>query len=188
MGNLVPILKNRNLDYNLYRFTNDYRVKALKSEEEILTYLSWWKFKVNNRPKRRYGLCDYSRRMVEVSGFHWKHGTTEEINQTILHELGHALANFVFDTHGHSKLWKLTMRILEAKPNRCSNFSSTRKALEAMPYKSRQGITYVCADCDYEVLAGRKWTRAKYHIHCKHKHHNGQMILKAHAGLIRKVA
>lgn len=71
-----------------------------------------WEFKWNNR-KRAYGLCAYHDSTIQLSKPLVKYMTEEEVKDTILHEVAHAL---VGPGHGHGKLWKIMARKVGAKP------------------------------------------------------------------------
>jgi predicted SprT family Zn-dependent metalloprotease len=78
--------------------------------------LRGWSFGFNRR-KQTLGLCIYQRRTIELSvhlverANHW-----DEIRDTILHEIAHAL---VGPGHGHDKVWKRKCVEVGAKPERC---------------------------------------------------------------------
>ena len=65
--------------------------------------LHGWAFRFN-RCKQAMGLCVYHRRSIELSiYFVERDNPVEEIRDTILHEIAHAL---VGPGHGHDKVWK----------------------------------------------------------------------------------
>lgn len=67
-----------------------------------------WTFDFDNA-KRRAGLCDYQRRRITVSRYLAARFEDDEIHQTLLHEVAHALAGH---TAGHGPAWKRMARDL----------------------------------------------------------------------------
>ena len=61
-----------------------------------------WKIKFN-KSKKNYGLCDGSKRVIYLSKTLLKISTEEEVLDTILHEIAHAIVGYGF---GHGKKWK----------------------------------------------------------------------------------
>jgi predicted SprT family Zn-dependent metalloprotease len=74
-----------------------------------------WAFGFNHR-KRCLGLCVYHRHTIELSVFFVLQNPPEEIVDTILHEIAHAL---VGHGHGHDRVWKQKCLEIGAKPLRC---------------------------------------------------------------------
>lgn len=79
--------------------------------------LYYWKCKVSNT-KDSWGHCDPQRRTVYVSKYLLSHGTHEEIIQTILHEVAHALTP---DDKGHGADWLAKARDLGYTGGRCAD-------------------------------------------------------------------
>lgn len=75
-----------------------------------------WGFAFNRR-KQAMGLCIYRRRTIELS-IHLveRDNSWEEIRDTILHEIAHAL---VGPEHGHDQVWKRKCIEIGARPERC---------------------------------------------------------------------
>lgn len=67
-----------------------------------------WSFAFDNA-KRRAGLCDYTRRRISVSRYLAARQEDDEVHQTLLHEVAHALAG---PAAGHGKEWKRIAREL----------------------------------------------------------------------------
>jgi predicted SprT family Zn-dependent metalloprotease len=86
--------------------------------QEFLTVhgLHDWKFRFN-RCKTSLGLCVHRRRSIELSIYLVERANPlEEIRDTILHEIAHAL---VGPKHGHDAVWRRKCRQIGAKPIRC---------------------------------------------------------------------
>tara|TARA_R110002094_G_scaffold201421_3_gene172897 strand:- start:145 stop:636 length:492 start_codon:yes stop_codon:yes gene_type:complete len=65
-----------------------------------------WTFKVS-RGKNILGSCVYKTKTIKISRYLIQLGTDEEVRETVLHEIGHALAG---GRAGHGYLWKLRCR------------------------------------------------------------------------------
>jgi predicted SprT family Zn-dependent metalloprotease len=77
-----------------------------------------WSFRFN-RCKETMGLCVYHRNTIELSiHFVERDNPAEEIRDTILHEIAHAL---VGPRHGHDKVWKKKCLEIGARPVRCGH-------------------------------------------------------------------
>jgi predicted SprT family Zn-dependent metalloprotease len=92
-------------------------VRKLALELLAVHGLNDWSFGFNRR-KRSLGLCVFHRRTIEVSVFFVLQNPPEEIVDTILHEIAHAL---VGPRHGHDRVWKQKCREIGAKPQRCGH-------------------------------------------------------------------
>lgn len=63
-------------------------------------YSQGWRFKLG-RGKKRLGACNYRQKQVSVSRYLIELGTDEEVMDTIIHEIAHALTPHC----GHNSLW-----------------------------------------------------------------------------------
>jgi len=77
--------------------------------------LRHWNFAYNRR-KRAMGVCYYTAKTIELSVHFVDHNGLEEIRDTILHEIAHAL---VGAGHGHNATWKKKCVEIGARPLRC---------------------------------------------------------------------
>lgn len=77
--------------------------------------LSEWTFAFNRR-KRALGLCKFGARIIELSIYLVDRNEQEEVRETILHEIAHAL---VGPEHGHDAVWQAKAIEIGAKPQRC---------------------------------------------------------------------
>jgi len=75
--------------------------------------LSDWRFELS-REKNTLGRCEHSDRTISFSQY-YLHLPMEEIEDTILHEIAHAL---VGPKHGHDYVWKAKCREIGARPER----------------------------------------------------------------------
>ncbi len=77
--------------------------------------LQGWSFAFNKQ-KRTLGLCRYASKTIELSVFFVDRNSLEEIRDTVLHEIAHAL---VGPGHGHDEVWKARAAEIGARPQRC---------------------------------------------------------------------
>ena len=63
--------------------------------------------------KRRLGDCHFRHRVIRISRTHALEGSEEQIRDTVLHEIAHAIAG---REAGHGPLWKVTARRIGATP------------------------------------------------------------------------
>jgi len=77
--------------------------------------LQHWVFQFD-RAKRRAGYCRYSRQTISLSEHFVLRNEKEEINDTVLHEIAHALAG---KGNGHNGKWKAICKQVGATPRRC---------------------------------------------------------------------
>lgn len=66
--------------------------------------------------KARAGICRFDRRVIGLSRHLMAAFDCEEVVDTVLHEIAHAL---VGAAHGHDGVWKATARSIGASPKRC---------------------------------------------------------------------
>ena len=63
--------------------------------------------------RRRLGDCHFGDRVIRISRAHALQGSEEQIRDTVLHEIAHAIAG---PEAGHGPLWKATARRIGAMP------------------------------------------------------------------------
>lgn len=76
-----------------------------------------WRFEYD-RAKRRAGLCHYGKKVISLSSYYVEKNIDklDEITDTILHEIAHAIAGY---KAGHNYLWKIVCERIGANPTRC---------------------------------------------------------------------
>lgn len=67
-----------------------------------------WSFAFDNA-KKRAGLCNYTERRITVSRYLAQRHADEEVRQTLLHEVAHAIAGHA---EGHGPAWRRVAREL----------------------------------------------------------------------------
>lgn len=115
--------------------------------------LTDWTFGFNRR-KRALGLCRYTERRVELSIYLVDLNSDEEVLDTLLHEIAHALCG---PKAGHGPKWRAKCRELGAKPERlCSDAAMPRG-----PWRA------TCPGCRHEHARHRRPMRGRTY-HCTH--------------------
>lgn len=128
--------------------------------------LAGWQFRFN-RARRRMGICFYEKEQIQVwpppfikqSGrielsIHLvERNPVDEVRDTILHEIAHALAG---PKAGHGPRWKSIARAIGARPERCSLAADMPKG----KWRAQ------CPNCRCEYHRHRK-PRSITGYHCK---------------------
>ncbi len=92
---------------------------VLRRALDLLTayQLHEWSFGFNRR-KREMGTCFFDCRRIELSLYFVEMNDDSAIDDTLLHELAHAL---VGPGHGHDRVWRDMCERVGAKPERLCN-------------------------------------------------------------------
>jgi predicted SprT family Zn-dependent metalloprotease len=83
--------------------------------------LSHWRFQFDAATKRA-GCCQYAPQVISLSYEFARRATDEEIRETLLHEIAHAL---VGKQHHHDTLWRATAREIGCSGRRCHELQFT---------------------------------------------------------------
>ena len=117
-----------------------------------------WKFELDNA-KRRFGYCRYAPKIISISKHLAKLNTEDQVKDTILHEIAHALAG---PRAGHYSKWRYQAMAIGAKPERCYNgdvVQPPHKWLGTCPNghetKRMKRMKVACAKCCNEFNHGR---------------------------------
>ena len=81
---------------------NDVKYLALRLMNRHGLITKGWNFAFDNA-RRRLGLCSHRKKIISLSKYYIPLVDIEEINDTILHEIAHAL---VGSKNGHNHFWK----------------------------------------------------------------------------------
>jgi predicted SprT family Zn-dependent metalloprotease len=109
------------------RYARRAAARKLALELMALHGLRDWQFAFNKR-KRSLGLCCYAARTIALSIYLVDRNNAEEIRDTILHEIAHAL---VGPGHGHDVVWKRKCVEVGARPQRCAEADMPRGRWQA---------------------------------------------------------
>ena len=111
-----------------------------------------------NRGKRTLGMCDYTRKRIELSRYFVSHNEEAAVLDTVLHEIAHALAG---ERAGHGPKWRAVCERIGAKPERLDreavmprgHWAATCPGCGSIHRRFRRpllGRTYVCTSCGRE--------------------------------------
>lgn len=133
--------------------------------------LRGWSFQYDDS-SRRAGSCRYDIKVITMAREYCLHAADRECNDTILHEIAHAL---VGPGHHHDAVWKRVARQLGCKADRCHsvNFGRPRYVIEcpqckwaATRMKRNRGM--VCRSCGtriaYRAFSEALWQRMRNQI------------------------
>ncbi len=138
---------------------NLYEASHLARELIARHGLSGWRFSFDHA-RRRFGRCDYTNRRITLSRPLTLLNTLDEVRDTILHEIAHALC----PKDGHGARWRATCRRIGAKPARCYSDATVLSPPRApAPYR------FGCPRCDWWVDRRRLSRRAYLCKHCRGK-------------------
>lgn len=127
---------------------------ALDKMREHNLIQTGWHFEWNKR-KRAAGLCSYGRRTIYLSSVLTAWASKEEVTDTILHEIAHALT----PGHKHDWVWKMKAKEIGADGNRC--FSEETKPNLAAAAKMVSKYKAVCKN-GHEHYANKLTRRKRY--------------------------
>ena len=117
--------------------------------------LSQWSFQFDNGRKRA-GCCQYRTQIISLSYEFTKHAPEEEIRDTILHEIAHAL---VGKSHNHDEVWRAKALEIGCSGRRCHDlqFSTPRYIMKcergcwvATAERRKRGI--ICKRCQGQIV------------------------------------
>lgn len=118
-------------------------VKKL-AEELIVFHKLDWKFKFDNA-KKRFGVTKYRTKTISLSRHLCQLNTVENVRDTILHEIAHALAG---PKAGHGIVWKKIAKEIGASTERCYSIQ------EVVVPKAKWNAT--CPSCKRVITRHRK--------------------------------
>jgi predicted SprT family Zn-dependent metalloprotease len=132
-------------------------VKIVRLAEGLLTHhrLDNWRFEFDHAA-RRAGSCQYRRRRITLSLQFTRHAPEEEIRDTLLHEIAHAL---VGNRHNHDAVWQAKAREIGASGTRCHDrrFTPPRYIVQcrngcwtATAERRRRHV--ICSKCRGEIV------------------------------------
>jgi predicted SprT family Zn-dependent metalloprotease len=108
--------------------------------------------------KRTLGRCHYYTKKITLSKWYAELNEEKEIEDTILHEIAHALAWTHNKFKGHGKIWKDWARKVGATPKACSKanlakptnhykYEQTCCGVTYKRHRLRKNARYFCPNC-----------------------------------------
>lgn len=132
------------------------RDALLRGDELLAEFgLDDWRTVADNRPTRRFGQTRYRKKEIGLSSKIVVLNTPDRVEQTIRHEIAHAL---VGPGQGHNAVWKAKCLEVGAPPRACYVESET--ATPPTPWK------LVCDRCSYEIARARRGNGRYGHRGC----------------------
>ena len=120
-----------------------------------------WTFEFDNS-KKTFGQCWTSRKLIELSRPLTELNDEEQVKDTILHEIAHAL---VGNEHGHNRVWQTKAKAIGCNGKRCYDTTSV-----IVPPKKWVAI---CQSCKTIHSAYRRTKGSACGVCCK-KYNNGR--------------
>lgn len=136
---------------------------AVSLMQEHGLYERGWRFEFDFA-KRRFGQCNYRRRTIKLSAELSYLNSYEQIRDTVLHEIAHALTPGA----NHGLAWQLKAAEIGCEPKCCYN-------REAVTQPERK-VIYICDTCGKQIKrfrASAKMTRSACK-HCCDLHNKGK--------------
>lgn len=132
-----------------------------------------WEFRFDNS-KRRAGLCVEDRQngnYISLSRVLMPLMKDEEVQDTILHEIAHALVGV---KHGHNRVWVAKAKQIGCNGKRCYNPAAALKEGAKELIIAQSKYTFTCPKCGNQSAAHRKPKRSKACGHCCRKYNGGK--------------
>ena len=142
---------------------------ARRAEQLMAAHgLAGWSLQLDDASCRA-GSCNGALKVIGLSRLYCLHATAEEIRETVLHEIAHAL---VGPEHGHDRRWKAAARAIGCTGNRCHyiDFAPPRYLVSCFPCgwterANRRRRSAVCRACrtpvTYRTFTRQAWEEAR---------------------------
>lgn len=147
-------LKNENVKINEYGSRVAKAKLFIQSKiQEYGLSTQGWKWNFSNRLTSAAGNCNYKKKIIKISTVYISKATEFEINDTILHEIAHALT----PGHKHDNVWMSKAKSIGCSGSVCHEVKmKTFEWLLRCPYgcssnpvlTKRKKCKYVCPVCD----------------------------------------
>jgi predicted SprT family Zn-dependent metalloprotease len=154
-GMLNSLAVNQSLTASIRNEAELAAVARLARELMVKHQLNQWSFQFDHATKRA-GCCHYATHLLSLSHEFAKRAPDEEIRETILHEIAHAL---VGQAHGHDDVWRAKALETGCSGRRCHDLQFTppryivkceQNCWVATAERRRRGA--VCKRCRGKVL------------------------------------
>lgn len=122
-----------------------------------------WSFKVNKKATSRYGLCNYTKRFLEVNALILD--IPEDFRNTFLHECAHALDKIINGkSSSHGGPWQKIMRAMGLSTSRHSDHTAAAAEAVKAHRAKKAYATWVCNGCGAEahIMRKRKYAAEDY--------------------------
>ena len=157
--------------------TNDAEALALLHMEEHGLFDELWHFTFE-ACKRTLGRCHYYSRKITLSKWYVELNDEDDVEDTILHEIAHALSFMRYGDKGtgHGRLWKQVCREIGARPERVHKgvleypdnhykYSDTCGCdITYQRHRIRKNAKYRCPKCNEPLFNSKRkkeWLSAK---------------------------
>jgi predicted SprT family Zn-dependent metalloprotease len=134
-------------------------------------HLSGWSFQFDNGRKRA-GCCQYATRVISLAYAFAQQAPEEELMDTILHEIAHALVGRV---HNHDEVWRTKAQEIGCSGRRCHDLqfvppryivTCERHCWVATAERRRRGV--VCMQCRggivYQTYTEERWSSEQQQV------------------------
>ena len=148
---------------------NLHEARTLANELLLKFHLSDWRFKFD-RSVKRFGQCDYRTKTISLSRHLTLINSQEHIEDTIRHEIAHAMAG---QHAGHGRQWKMMAINCGAKPERCYDAQAVKGVdrkwigtcpkcgLQVKKHRRTKTACRVCCQGEYNTKFLFIWTRIR---------------------------
>ena len=133
------------------KFANADSLFGLKARGFVMPFVVW-------RPMglRRAGLCNLASNIIELNtNYLTSKDWREFLDDTPLHELGHAICWQFYHNNGHNEQWKRITMQMGLKGNRCHNFAKPEVVANT---RTRKKYTVYC-DCGSHTITSVRYNR-----------------------------
>lgn len=121
-----------------------------------------WRFEFD-AARSRFGVCRHGSRVIGISQYLAALNGEDQVTNTVLHEIAHALVGFHV---GHGSEWKMKAREIGCDGLRCYN------SVQVARPEAR--LTYVCPKCGVKVKRNRRFPRPVACGYCCEKYNRNK--------------